>query len=96
LLFLAIVSFNGVSFNARYLLFLEIPVRILAARYVVLTCLGHLPDGGLNTRIKTILAVGFVLVNALVEWSLFQEVFLVGDVYDPVSWALLKTQRFIP
>jgi len=38
----------------------------------------------------------FLLVNAVVELALFYVIFIANDVYDPVTYELLRALRMVP
>lgn len=72
------------SQNLRYIVCADPLLRILAAAYVM-------PEGRLRRWLAG--ALGF---NAAVELLLFHRVFLVGQVYDPVTANVLRALEILP
>ena len=86
------VAFSLVALkNVRYVSFLDLPIRILAA--LTLISLPHHPIG---TALRGWGPVIAVFLLAAYDLSLFHSVFISGGVYDPVTAALAKAERLIP
>jgi 4-amino-4-deoxy-L-arabinose transferase-like glycosyltransferase len=91
-----IITFSGISFNVRYMLLLEIPARVLVALFLLSFVRGEGVGAGWRAGWRTAGVSALLMINAVVEWGIFRQVFLVEKVYDPVSYTLLKALRFIP
>ena len=77
--------------NVRYALVLEVPMRLGAA-----WLLQQLGGAHASARWATIRIAILVAVLAWIDLHAFSRVFVVGDVYDPVSLLLLAVRRFLP
>ncbi len=72
------------SKNVRYVILADPLLRLLSGWLLV-------------TRVpRSAVLVALLVVGAAVEFALFQRIFVVGGVYDPVSDNLLRALRIIP
>ena len=78
--------------NLRIVLFLDTPLRILAAGGVV--ALGQ--KFGRNAREATLVLVGVAAVAMLLDVMQFHTFFISGGVYDPITANLVKALGFMP
>jgi len=78
--------------NLRIVLFLDTPLRILAAGGVV--ALGQ--RFGRNAREATLILVGVAAIAMLLDLVQFHTFFVSGGVYDPVTANLIKALGFMP
>jgi 4-amino-4-deoxy-L-arabinose transferase-like glycosyltransferase len=77
--------------NARLILFADTPLRILAAAALIAFARGS------DTQPRRIwVAAPMVLAVAILDWRLFEQVFVQGKVYDPVTAHLIHALGFLP
>lgn len=84
---------GGMGYNARYLLPLDAPLRVLVAVWLV-GWVGRAPAAGRAAR--GALAAGAVAVSVGVEAWVFRRVFLERGVYDPVTAAVAAALDVVP
>lgn len=80
------IIFSFFSKNLRYVMALDLPIRIFTALAVSITCskLG---------RWKTMTALCIILAIAFVDFRLFKYIFITQQVYDPVTYELLTAWK---
>ena len=86
-----LVLFNFFTKNVRYVLILDMPMRLLALMAMDRICRGLFTPQG--ARVILILLVAAL---ALSDYFNFYGLFVRGGIYDPVSFVLLKARQVIP
>ncbi|MFH0827293.1 MAG: glycosyltransferase family 39 protein [Candidatus Omnitrophota bacterium] len=87
---LSFVFFNFFTKNVRYVMMLDIPMRlftVLLLKEIVFKRVTRHP-----TRVLALIISGL----ALLDYMNFYTLFLEQGIYDPMSYVLLKSRRFIP
>ncbi|MFH1457880.1 MAG: glycosyltransferase family 39 protein [Candidatus Omnitrophota bacterium] len=87
---MSLVLFNFFTKNIRYVMVLDIPMRL----FTVLM-LKEIVFKRVSRHATAVLAL-LVLGIALSDYLNFYDLFLKQGIYDPVSYVLLKSKRFIP
>ncbi len=82
--------YSFLQMNVRYVVFLDLPIRLMAALFIVFLAGRCSLRGG-----RRLLAGGLLLLLCLDVLS-FRKFFLVNNIYDPVSANLLTVERIIP
>jgi len=82
--------FNFFTKNVRYVMMLDIPMRLFTVLLLKEIISRSVPRHA--TLVLTLLILGL----ALLDYMNFYTLFLEQGIYDPISHALLKSKRFIP
>jgi 4-amino-4-deoxy-L-arabinose transferase-like glycosyltransferase len=78
--------------NVRYVIFLDLVIRIIAAMGV-----RAIPSVFVeNQRRRSIVIVALVVLLAVTDFRAFTNYFVTGNVYDPVSYNLLYMEKIVP
>lgn len=85
------IEFNFFAKNIRYLLYLDVPGRVLA-----LFMLERIVSAWVPSRFADSVLWGAVFLIAMADLSAFNHLFLTGRIYDPVSANLLQLLKIIP
>lgn len=83
-------TFNFFTKNVRYVMMLDMPMRLLSVIMLKALLQSRFP----NTAF--IFSAIFVFVIAMTDYITFHSLFLTGNIYDPISFELLKAQHIIP
>jgi 4-amino-4-deoxy-L-arabinose transferase-like glycosyltransferase len=87
-----IMVFSFLQMNVRYVIALDLVIRILAALAVVAFSSVVLADW----RKRSIMIAVVIIILAITDIRAFTDYFVTNNVYDPVSYNLLSVERFIP
>lgn len=90
LLFTFTFLFNFLTKNIRYLIIMDMPIRLFA-----ILMLSELTGRVFKNRPFEILCI-LVLIITFFDYLHFNNLFLSHGVYDPVTYELLRTQHIIP
>mgnify|MGYP000352519706 CR=1 FL=1 len=91
-LILTLAAFMGLPKNLRFVVILDPVLRLLGAWFVV----NHAWFGRATREGKAALAAALVLLDAAIEYSLFETVFRQRNVYDPTTYDILRALGAIP
>ena len=91
-LFIGMLCFVPAGKNARFLLFLEMPMRLCSV-LLLERLAGAGKEGGIRSAI---LVGGVVLLIVAQDLDSFFRLFVAGGIYDPVSLSLLSARGFLP
>ena len=91
-LILTLAAFMGLPKNLRFVVILDPVLRLLGAWFLV----NHAWFGRATREGKAALAGALVLLDAAVEYSLFDTVFRQRNVYDPTTYDILRALGAIP
>ena len=90
LLVVTLFTLNFFTKNVRYVMMLDMPMRLLSVIMLKALLQSRFP----NTAF--ILSAIFVFAIAMTDYITFHSLFLAGNIYDPISFELLKAQHIIP
>lgn len=91
-LILTLAAFMGLPKNLRFVVILDPVLRLLAAWFIV----NHAWFGRATKEARMALAGAVVLLDAAVEYSLFDTIFRQRNVYDPTTYDILNALGAIP
>ncbi|MDO8730606.1 MAG: glycosyltransferase family 39 protein [Candidatus Omnitrophota bacterium] len=91
-LFIAMLCWVPAGKNARFILFLEMPMRLCTV-LLLERLAGARKGGGVRSAI---LVGGVVLLIVVQDLDSFFRLFVTGGIYDPVSFSLLSARGFLP
>jgi 4-amino-4-deoxy-L-arabinose transferase-like glycosyltransferase len=87
-----IFLYSFLQMNVRYVIILDLVIRIMeafGATAIVSTFIG-------KQRRKTVIIAAVVVMLAVTDFTAFTKYFVTNNVYDPVSYNLLRVEKFIP
>ncbi|MDP2939107.1 MAG: hypothetical protein Q8O13_03375 [Candidatus Omnitrophota bacterium] len=87
LVIFALLSSFDFNKNVRYAIYLDTPIRLFAVLFIFETLK--------KIRISK-MGLSIVLILCLIDYFNFINLFYFKNIYDPISWNLLKDLRFIP
>ena len=82
--------FNFLTKNIRYIMFLDLPLRLFAV-----LMLKKITER-ISPRVSSILTFGLVALISLSDYINFSNLFLENGIYDPITFWLLKFRGIIP
>lgn len=80
------VVFSFFSKNLRYVMALDLPIRVFAALGVLTIC-------GKMGKAKMAIAVIIIIIMAAADFIIFRHIFTIGKVYDPVTYNLIESWK---
>jgi len=87
---LVLLAMNLFTKNLRYVMILDMPVRLFSVLMLGAIFSKHLP------RHRDAAVLCSVIFLAAYDLISFSGLFIAGGIYDPVSFTLLSVRRFIP
>jgi 4-amino-4-deoxy-L-arabinose transferase-like glycosyltransferase len=84
-----LLSYSFFIKNLRYVVFLDVPLRIACVAGLVLVSEKF-------QRSRSIVLIVLCLTMVVIDWVYFHRLFVSGNIYDPVNNALLRTHGIIP
>ncbi len=87
-----IFIYDFLQMNIRYVIFLDLVIRIIAALGVSAIVSAFFT----SQRKRSIIIMAVVVMLAVMDFRAFTGYFITDNIYDPVSYNLLYSEKFIP
>lgn len=85
-----LITFNFFTKNVRYVIFLDIPIRLLASLALIEMSQRFIK------KYSTVFLITITCIIVVSDFMVFNAIFVKGGVYDPVSYFLLKEVHIVP
>ncbi len=87
-----ITVYAFLQMNVRYVITLDLVIRIIASMAVIAAASAFVT----SERKRFLVAAAIMLILAVMDFNSYERYFVADNIYDPVSYNLLYSEKFVP